>query len=349
MRVLTFLLALLLASPALAQSGAVSRVTVINSNTAPVPVTVLNPTEEVTLEGPVAVTDNGGSLTVDGAVTVSDGTGPLTIDGTVSLGGSPSVSVSSLPAITGSVSITNLPSSQSVSGTVTANQGGTWNVGLTGTLPAFGATPTFNCGTGCYPATQPVSGTIAVSNSTLAVTQSGSWNVGLTGTLPAFAATPTVNVANFPSSQATTVSGTVQVADNAGSLTVDTGTAGQPLNTINLPTNNAAAALTPVDALATTGLLVATGARNFYSASLVAAGSTTFFIVADLAAVPASGTSLNVSALLHCIRVDANGLGSVGSDIPDRASSGVVLLASTSCGVYTPVANAPVYMRGRAL
>lgn len=31
--------------------------------------------------------------------------------------------------------------------------------GISGTLPAFAVTPTFNCGTGCYQATQPVSGT----------------------------------------------------------------------------------------------------------------------------------------------------------------------------------------------
>ena len=34
---------------------------------------------------------------------------------------------------------------------------GNASFGISGTLPAFAATPTFNCGTGCYPATQPVS------------------------------------------------------------------------------------------------------------------------------------------------------------------------------------------------
>jgi hypothetical protein len=63
-------------------------------------------------------------------------------------------------------------------------------VSLTGSLPAFASTPTFNLGTA----------------PTLTTTST------ITGTLPAFAATPTFNIGTAP---------TLNIADGGGSITVD--------------------------------------------------------------------------------------------------------------------------------
>ena len=74
-------------------------------------------------------------------------------------------------------------------------QSGTWNVGISGTLPAFAATPTFNIGTapsltiGTLPALPTGSNAIgSITNSSF----------GISGTLPAFASAPTVNIGTSP-------------------------------------------------------------------------------------------------------------------------------------------------------
>jgi hypothetical protein len=80
---------------------------------------------------------------------------------------------------------------------------GNTSFGISGTLPAFAATPTFNCGTGCFQATQPISGTVTAAQATAAnlnatvvgtgtfavqAAQSGTWNIGSITTLPALVA-----------------------------------------------------------------------------------------------------------------------------------------------------------------
>lgn len=65
----------------------------------------------VVVSGTASVSDGGGSLTVDGTVNVSDGGGSLTVDGTVS-------------------------ATQNGTWTVTANQGGAWNVDTVSTVTA---------------------------------------------------------------------------------------------------------------------------------------------------------------------------------------------------------------------
>lgn len=64
---------------------------------------------------------------------------------------------------TSSVSVTNFPATQAVSGTVAATQSGTWSVGRTWVLS--GATDTVNIGN--FPATQAVSGTVTANLGTL--------------------------------------------------------------------------------------------------------------------------------------------------------------------------------------
>ena len=134
----------------------------------------------VGVSGTVPVTDNGGSLTVDGTVgstqsgewnvgitgtptvnigntvTISDGNGPLTVDGSVS------------------ASITGTPTVTVGNATLPVTQSGTWNVGITGTVPISAAS--------ALPVTLP--GTQAVSLASVpthAVTQSGAWTQTPTG------------------------------------------------------------------------------------------------------------------------------------------------------------------------
>jgi hypothetical protein len=172
----------------------------------------------------IPITDNGGSVTVDGTVGVSGtvtisgtvtanvGTGTQPVSGTVEIG---ATSLAALESITvqngagvsavniqdggnsitvdGSVSVSNFPATQPVSGTVTANAGtGTMNVSVqNASLPVTG---TF------YQATQPVSGTVELGTTSLTALE-------------------TISVANFPATQP--VSGTVTVQDGGSSITVD--------------------------------------------------------------------------------------------------------------------------------
>ncbi len=61
-----------------------------------------------------------------------------------------------LPLPTGAATQTTLASILTTLGSPMQASGG--SVGVSGTLPAFATTPTFNCGTGCYPTTQPTIG-----------------------------------------------------------------------------------------------------------------------------------------------------------------------------------------------
>lgn len=99
------------------------------------------------------------------------------------------VSLSSLPAFasTPTVNIGTAPNLTFTNTTFAATQSGTWTVGLSagsnqigsisntsfgisGTLPAFASTPTFNIGT---------APNLTITNTTFASTQSGTWTVGL--------------------------------------------------------------------------------------------------------------------------------------------------------------------------
>ena len=96
----------------------------------------------------------------------------------------------------GSVSVSNFPATQPVSGTVAATQSGAWNTGISGTLPAFAATPTFNLGTlnGAALDTSVQAVKTALGSPFQAGGSIGNAAFGISGTLPAFAATPTFNL-----------------------------------------------------------------------------------------------------------------------------------------------------------
>lgn len=98
------------------------------------------------------------------------------------------VSVQNFPTtqpISGTVAVSNFPATQPVSGTVAATQSGTWAVGISAaqtiavtqpTAANLNATITGTVAVSNFPATQPVSGTVAA-------TQSGTWNIGTVTTI----------------------------------------------------------------------------------------------------------------------------------------------------------------------
>lgn len=85
----------------------------------------------------IPVTDNGGSLTVDAPLAT-----PVYVrisNGTTAVDAIPITDNGSSLTVDGSVNISNFPATQPVSGTVSASQSGTWNIGSITTLPALAA------------------------------------------------------------------------------------------------------------------------------------------------------------------------------------------------------------------
>jgi hypothetical protein len=155
----------------------------------------ITPSDTVAVSGTVSVSglsfDGSGNLDVNlktplpsgtnalGSVTVSNFPATQAVSGTVALSGT--------SAVSGIVNVGNFPATQAVSGTVSANINGT--VPVSGTVALSG--------------TSAVSGTVNVGN-TVAV--SGTVSSNINGTVPV---SGTVNVGNFPATQA--VSGTVSI------------------------------------------------------------------------------------------------------------------------------------------
>jgi hypothetical protein len=138
----------------------------------------------------------------------------------------------------GSVSVSNFPSTQPVSGTVAATQSGTWNTGLTGTLPAFAQTPTFNVGTIAGIATDASVQQVrtALGSPFQSGGSIGNTAFGISGSLPAFAATPTFNLGTL--NGAATDASVVAVKTALGSPLQ----AGGSVSVSNLPATQAVSA-----------------------------------------------------------------------------------------------------------
>jgi hypothetical protein len=177
------------------------------------------------------------SLSSDSGVAVNNFPATQAVTGTVAAtqSGTWNInSVTSLPAITGSVSVTNFPATQAVSGTVAATQSGAWTTGRTwllgsgtdsvtivpsGTQTVSGSVSILN-----FPATQAVSGTVSA-------TQSGVWSVGRTWALSSgtdsvsatISGTPSVSVSNFPATQPVSIASTVSTKPDGTNWTL-TGT-----------------------------------------------------------------------------------------------------------------------------
>ena len=152
--------------------------------------------------------------------TVNVGTMPTTtVTGTVAVTGAYQTTqpVSGTVAVTGAYQTTQPVSLAALPALTTgANAIGSITntaFGISGTLPAFAATPTVNVGTmptttvtgtvavtGAYQATQPVSlaALPALATGSNAIGSVTNTAFGISGTLPAFAATPTVNIGTAP-------------------------------------------------------------------------------------------------------------------------------------------------------
>jgi hypothetical protein len=127
------------------------------------------------------------------------------------------------------------------------------------------------------------------------------------------------------------------------------GTIADPSAPTDAPSAAAVNAIVPATVFNATSLTAKASAGNFYGATLTNSSVAGFMIVANLAAAPASGAPLTAAQVLHCVPVAASGVATAGgSGIPDRATAGITLLASTSCSTYTPMGTAPLHMRVRA-
>lgn len=129
-----------------------------------------------------------------------------------------------------------------------------------------------------------------------------------------------------------------QRGDTSGSYSVTTGSA------------TAAVGVTPVVGAAVSGIVVKASAGNFYGGSVTTNGTAGYLIAYNAAALPTAGAALTAASILGCVYVGATASGFIGEyNIPDRFSTGVVLLFSTSTTTYTAAANLPLHIRGRAL
>lgn len=116
-----------------------------------------------------------------------------------------------------------------------------------------------------------------------------------------------------------------------------------------VPSITANAALTPVAALNSFGIVVKASAGNFYGGSVLAGATGGFLIAYNATAVPANGAALTAGLILGVVAVAANGSAALGEySIADRFSTGVVLIFSTSLATNTNPANAAQFIRGRA-
>lgn len=116
------------------------------------------------------------------------------------------------------------------------------------------------------------------------------------------------------------------------------------------PTSGASGAITPISGLGVTSLVLKAAAGNFYSASITAGATAGFLIAYNASIAPAASASLSAALILNAVAVNANGLASLGGNpVPDRFSSGITLLFSTSLATYSVPTNAATFMRGSAL
>lgn len=205
------------------------------------------------------------------------------------------------------------------------------------------------------PATGTVNQRLALINSTLGSPLQAGGNVVATIT-----GTPSVTIANA----SLPVTGTFFQATqpiSATALPLPSGAATSALQTsmgttlTSLdgkagPSTATTAAITPTVGQGVTSLQLKSSAGNFYSASVTAGATAGFLIAYNSATVPASGAALTAALVLNAVAVGASGLAGLGGNpVPDRFSTGIVLLFSTSLATYTIPANPAAFMRGSAV
>ena len=207
------------------------------------------------VSGSVSVSNFPATQVVSGSVSVSNFPSSQAVTGTFWQATQPvsgSVSVSNFPTtqpVSGSVSVSNFPATQPVSGSVTANQGTSpWVTSVNNfpatqpvsgtfwqtTQPVSGSVSVSNfpvtqaisgsVSVGNFPATQPVSGSVAVNNFPITQPVSGTfWQA----TQPV---SGSVSVSNFPISQAVTGAFYQATQPVSGSVSVSNFPATQPVS-----------------------------------------------------------------------------------------------------------------------
>lgn len=126
--------------------------------------------------------------------------------------------------------------------------------------------------------------------------------------------------------------------DTSGALRVTLTGAPATQMTATVPTTSAG----PTPVVGTTSALVVRNApANLYGFSITAGGTATYLAIVNATAVPAGGAAI---APLECIPVPVNGYVARRQVIPDRFTTGVVFLSTSSCTTYTAVA--PQVMSG---
>lgn len=218
------------------------------------------------------------------------------------------ISAVSLPLPTGAATQTTLAALLSALGSPFQAGGsiGNTSFGISGTLPAFAATPTVNIGTAPSFAVTNV-GTFAVQ-----AAQSGTWNIGSITTLPAL------------------VAGSALV----GKFGVDQTTPGSTNGVSLVPNNNAAGSIAPVPSTsAESGHVFKSSAGSTYSAAATNLTATAgFYVLIDAASVPADG-AITPKA---CAPLPANGAVSINyGDIPGGFSTGIVGVVTSASTCLT--------------
>lgn len=119
---------------------------------------------------------------------------------------------------------------------------------------------------------------------------------------------------------------------------------------VSTPTTAAANAITPVVASGASSLVIKASAGNFYGASVTNSSVAGFLIVYNATAAPAGGAALTAGLILGCVAVAAGASGSIDvPNIPDRFSTGITLLFSTSTTTYAVPGTLPFFLKGRAV
>lgn len=140
-----------------------------------------------------------------------------------------------------------------------------------------------------------------------AVSQSGAWNFSLNGPVP----TGTNVVGRFGIDQ--TTPGTT--------------------NAVTAIPSTAAVGVTPAFSVGT-ALVGKASAANLYGYSFTQGATAGFFAFLNATAAPAASATITP---LECVPVPANGYVARRQDIPDRYTTGLVVVSTSSCTTYTAV------------
>lgn len=110
-------------------------------------------------------------------------------------------------------------------------------------------------------------------------------------------------------------------------------------------TVSTAAPGTSVTGQTVTAIVAKAAPGNLYGFNVVSGTTAGFVVVNNTTAAP---TAAAATTPLYCIALAASSSTNWRSDVPLKGTVGLVLLFSTSCGTYTPVSPAAVFMQSEA-